>query len=172
MKQRLLLSAACALALGVTVPTADAAPLSTPVNASFNVTLTVRPECTISVAGMHFTTVGVFTNPQLANTNVSVTCTRGTPFNVGLDGGNVSGSSVNDRTMKGTGTNPDLVHFQLLCQDPQCSATNWGNTQGTDTFSGVGGGTEVIQVTGTIAPPASPLTPDNYSTTITATVWY
>ena len=105
-------------------------------------------------------------------TTVAITCTNTTPYNVGLDGGTVVGSTVPSRLMAGTatGNTGTTVGFQLY-QDAG-RTTVWGNTQGTNTVAGVGtGSVQSISVYGQVPAQATPK-PDTYQTTVTATVYF
>ena len=103
---------------------------------------------------------------------VQLACSNTTPYNVGLDAGGVSGSTVAARLMAGTtaGNTSTTVGFQLY-QDAGHS-TIWGNTQGTDTVAGTGSGSaQSINVYGQVPAQATPK-PDTYQTTVTATVYF
>ncbi|MBL3940689.1 spore coat U domain-containing protein, partial [Bacteroides thetaiotaomicron] len=68
------------------------------------VTLTLQPNCTIAANPLAFGTSGVLSAAVNQQTTVSVTCTNTTPYNVGLDAGSVTGSTVASRLMAGTST--------------------------------------------------------------------
>src|SRR6201991_1386216 len=108
--------------------------------ATFTVTLTLQANCSISANPLAFGTNGVLGTAINQQTTVLVTCTNTTPYNVGLDAGTVTGSSVTSRLMAGTatGNTATTVGFQLY-QDAGHTVT-WGNTQGTNTVSGTGSG--------------------------------
>lgn len=141
--------------------------------ATFNVTLTLQANCVIAANPLAFGTAGVLTTAINQQTTLSVTCTNTTPYNVGLDGGNVTGSTVTSRLMAGTatGNTGTTVGFQLY-QDSG-HTTVWGNTQGTNTVAGTGSGSaQTLTVYGQV--PAQSVTPkpDTYQTTVTATVYF
>jgi spore coat protein U-like protein len=125
------------------------------------------------VAGpLNFGTNGVLATAINQQTNVAVTCTNTTPYNVGLDAGTVTGSSVTSRLMAGTatGNTATTVGFQLY-QDSG-HTTVWGNTQGTNTVAGTGtGAAQSIAVYGQVPAQSTPK-PDTYQTTVTATVYF
>jgi spore coat protein U-like protein len=103
---------------------------------------------------------------------LSITCTNTTPYNVGLDAGNVPSSSVPARLMAGTsaGNTTTTLSFQLY-QDTG-HATVWGNTQGTNTVGGTGtGAVQTITIYGQVPAQTTPV-PDTYQTTVTATVYF
>ncbi|WP_322022101.1 spore coat U domain-containing protein [Burkholderia sp. BCC1977] len=138
----------------------------------FNVTLTIQANCTIAANPLAFGTSGVLAAALNQQTTVSVTCTNSTPYNIGLDGGTVSGSTVASRLMSGTtsGNTSTTVGYQLY-QDAGHS-TIWGNTQGTDTVGGTGtGSAQVLNVYGQVPTQATPK-PDTYQASVTATVYF
>lgn len=120
--------------------------------ATFNVTLTIDADCTISANPLNFGTSGVLDTNVDAETTLDVTCTDTTPYNIGLNAGNVTGSTVGNRLMVGTTASDGATVAYQLYQDP-ARATIWGNTQGTDTLGGVGAGTtQSIPVYGRVPP--------------------
>ncbi len=155
------------------VPLAEAAVYSNgTASATFNVTLTLQANCAISANPLAFGTNGVLGTAINQQTTLSVTCTNTTPYNVGLDGGNVTGSSVTSRLMAGTatGNTTTTVGFQLY-QDAG-RTTIWGNTQGTNTVAGTGSGSaQTLTVYGQVPVQTTPK-PDTYQTTVTATVYF
>ncbi|WP_392387941.1 Csu type fimbrial protein [Burkholderia arboris] len=161
------------MSIGLSTPAADAAIYSNgTATATFNVTLTLQPNCTIAANPLAFGTSGVLSAAVNQQTTVSVTCTNTTPYNVGLDAGSVTGSTVASRLMAGTstGNTTTTVGFQLY-QDAG-HTTVWGNTQGTDTVAGTGtGSAQSLTVYGQVPTQATPK-PDTYQTTVTATVYF
>lgn len=137
----------------------------------FDVTLKIVANCVISAAPLDFgQTQGLLSTPINVNTTVSVTCTNTTPYNVGLNAGTGTGSTVATRYMSGTTSgNTGTVQFNLL---QASGGTNWGNTQGTDTVAGIGSGSaQAITVYGSVPAQTTPA-PDTYKSTITATVYF
>jgi spore coat protein U-like protein len=139
---------------------------------TFLVSLTLQANCSITANPLAFGSTGVLTTAINQQTTVAVTCTNTTPYNVGLDAGGVSGSTVAARLLAGTtaGNTGTTVGFQLY-QDAGHS-TIWGNTQGTDTVAGTGtGSAQSINVYGQVPSQATPK-PDTYQSTVTATVYF
>lgn len=138
--------------------------------ATFDVTMKIVADCTIAATGMDFgQNQGVLSTTLSATSNINVTCTNTTPYNVGLNAGTGAGSSGSTRYMSGTGANTGTVQFNLF-QAPGAGA--WGNTQGTDTMSGVGiGALQTLTVYGQVPAQATPA-PDSYKSTVTATVYF
>jgi spore coat protein U-like protein len=154
-------AAAVALALGF----ATAADATTTVTNTFTVTATVTATCSITAGPLAF---GTYTGALLQNTsNINVTCTNSTPYNVGLSAGAAPGATVTTRQML-NGTNP--LNYQLFSDSPRTK--NWGVTIGTDTVAGSGTGlSQTIPVYGQV--PAGQYAPSgSYADTVTASITY
>ncbi|RYE81743.1 MAG: SCPU domain-containing protein [Oxalobacteraceae bacterium] len=138
--------------------------------ASFDVSMKIVADCTISATGIDFgQTQGVLTSAVSGSSAITVACTNTTPYSVGLNAGTGAGSNGTTRYMNGTGANANTVKFNLYQQQ---GATPWGNTQGTDTLGGTGtGAAQTLTVHGEI-PVQATSTPDSYKSTITATVYF
>jgi spore coat protein U-like protein len=163
---------ACALVGCASASIADAATYSNGTStATFLVSLTLQANCTISATALPFGTSGVLTTALNQTTTLGVTCTNTTPYNIGLDGGSASGSSVSNRLLIGTTSgNTATVGYQLY-QDAG-HATAWGNTQGTNTVGGTGSGSaQTLTVYGQVPIQSTPR-PDTYTSTVTATVYF
>jgi spore coat protein U-like protein len=140
--------------------------------ATFNVTLTIAANCTIAATPLNFGSTGVLAAPVNQTTNLAVTCTNTTPYNIGLDAGTVTGSTVPARLLAGTatGNTGTTVAYQLY-QDAG-RTTVWGNTQSTNTVAGTGtGAAQSLTVYGQVAAQNTPR-PDTYQSTVTATVYF
>lgn len=138
--------------------------------ATFDVSMKIVADCTIAAAGMDFgQNQGVLATAVTAQSNINVTCTNTTPYNVGLSAGTGTGSSGTNRFLSGTGANTGTVKFNLY-QTP--GSGSWGNTQGTDTYSGTGNGAlQTLTVYGEVPVQTTPA-PDTYKSTVTATVYF
>jgi len=157
-----------AAVLAVVMPFASAQSTS-PQTATFDVTMRVVADCKISASGIDFGQTGVITAAKTGQSNLTVTCTNTTPYNVGLDAGDGAGSTGTTRYMVGTGANTDKVKLNLY---RNAGSGLWGNTQGTDTMTGTGTGNEqTLTVYGEIPVQKSP-TPDNYKSRITASIYF
>ena len=173
MKRHLRISTiAAALTLAATLPQAQAATYSNgTAPTTFVVSLNVQPSCTIGATPLTFPATGTLATALAGQTTLSVNCTNTTPYNVGLSAGTTTGSTVANRLLAGTTSgNTSTVGFGLY-QDA-AHATNWGDTQGTDTIAGTGtGSAQSLTVYGQVPAQQTPQ-PDTYQTTITATVYY
>lgn len=148
----------------------QAATYSQSKTANFDVTMKIVADCTIAANSMDFgQNQGVLSAAVTANSTINVTCTNTTPYNVGLNAGTGTGSTGTNRYLSGTGANTGTVRFNLY-QSPGSGL--WGNTQGTDTMSGVGNGNlQTLTVYGEIPVQTTPA-PDSYKSTVTATVYF
>jgi spore coat protein U-like protein len=151
------------LALGL----ASTPAFATQQTATFAVTATVQGSCAISATTLSF---GAYTGALIdAQSTVTVNCTGGTTYTVGLNAGNGSGATVLARKMTGQYLAGTLSY--AMYRDSGHSL-NWGNTPGTDTVAGSGtGAAQPLTVYGRIALGTAPAA-DGYSDTITATVTY
>jgi spore coat protein U-like protein len=133
---------------------------------TFGITSTVQSNCVMSGNSLGF---GAYTGSAIpVTTTLSVTCTNGTTYNVGLNAGTASGATVTNRGMTGPG---GAWLGYALYQDSS-RTTNWGQTVGTDTVGGTGNGSaQSITVYGQLAA-SQFVTPGSYSDTITATITY
>jgi spore coat protein U-like protein len=156
-----------ALATGPLVPFgANAATRST----TFTVTLTLQNDCQIAANALNFGTSGVIAANIDQTTTLTVTCTNGAPYNVGLDAGSVSGSTVAARLLQSPATGTPTVGFQLY-RDSARSLV-WGQTVGTDTLGGTGtGAAQTLTVYGRVAPQNTPAA-GTYSSTVTTTITF
>ncbi len=160
-----------ALALLLTLPSAlrsgssDAATTTT----TFQVTANIAVTCTISASDLAFGTYNRSSGTPLdAQSNLSIDCTNGATYDVGLNQG-LHGATVTTREMENNTSSGVFLNYQIF-SDP-ARTINWGNTPGVDTVTGTGSGTiQKISVWGRI--PAGQLTPTagGYSDTITATL--
>jgi spore coat protein U-like protein len=139
---------------------------ATTATTTFGVSATAQSTCIVSANTLGF---GTYSGSAVSTSStVSVTCSNGTSYNVGLNAGTASGATVTTRAMSGPG---GATLNYALYQDAGHS-TNWGNTVGTDTETGSGNGSaQTLTVYGLLAANQYP-SPGSYSDTITATITY
>jgi spore coat protein U-like protein len=102
--------------------------------ANLTVTASVAAVCNVQSATMAFGAYDPAAPSDLdAATTINLTCTPGTTYDIGLDGG--GSGNVSARQMLNGGATLDYGMYQDASR-----ATNWGDSVGTDTVSGVGGG--------------------------------
>jgi spore coat protein U-like protein len=153
------------------VGSADAAVYSNGSRTStFDASIKIIADCTIAANALDFgQSQGVLAATVNATTTLNVTCTNTTPYNVGLNAGTGTGSTTSARLMSGTAANTSTVAYNLSLTS---GGSNWGNTQGTDTYAGTGSGVlQNLTVYGSVPAQATPQ-PDTYKSTITATVYF
>jgi spore coat protein U-like protein len=152
------------LALGIasTSMVAQANPATT----TFGVSATVLKDCVVSATALGF---GNYTGALVnASSTVTVTCTSGTTYTVGLNQGLATGALVTTRQMAITQP-AGALNYSLLTGS--YTGTNWGNTSGS-WVSGTGNAApQPLTVYGVI-PAGQYVTPGSYTDTITATVTY
>jgi spore coat protein U-like protein len=136
---------------------------------SLGVTITIAKTCVVGTSTpVDFGLRTLLTSDIDADGALSVTCTTGTTYDIGLGAGTGSGASVASRLM--TGPLSATVTYQLY-RNPARSQ-NWGETVGTDTLAGTGSGlAQSIPVYGRVGSQTTP-GPGTYNDTVTVTVTY
>lgn len=136
-------------------------------SATFRVSATVQSDCTITATDLAFGTLGLLAANVDAASTLTITCTSGANYQIALDPGTASGSTIEDRKMA-SGTN--ALGFQLYRNAARTQV--WGQTSGMDTLGGSGtGSVATVQVYGRIPPQMTPPA-GTYETQITATISY
>lgn len=159
---------AAALAAGslIAVPAANAATAS----GSLTVTASVASVCLISNGTLAFGSYDPTAASALnGSTTVTLTCTLGTPYQIGLDAGTGAGATVALRRLSSGG---NTLGYRLFRDASR--TLNWGNTPGTDTLDATSSAsalTNTITIYGQI--PASAAVPTgSYSDSVAITVNY
>jgi spore coat protein U-like protein len=132
---------------------------------TFTVSSTVVATCSVSASNLTF---GNYIGAQVdATTTIGVTCTNGSPYDIGLDAGTAPGATTSTRQMVSGG---NTLNYSLFSNAGRTA--NWGNIVGTDTVNITGnGGLQNTTVYGRI--PASQLSPVGaYTDTITVTITF
>jgi len=129
------------------------------------VSATVLSYCSVSTLPLAF---GNYSGSAVsASTTVTVTCTLGTAFNLGIDAGLGSGATVAARKMT-YGAN--TLTYGLYSNAG--ATTVLGSTIGTNTVADTGTGTaQTVTVYGQI-PAGQAVAPGTYSDTVTVTITY
>jgi spore coat protein U-like protein len=136
---------------------------------TFDVTITIADDCEItSTETLDFGTSGVLTALIDQTAALGVTCTTGTPYDIGLDAGTAPGATTTTRGMTSPAT--DTIGYEIF-QNPGRTA-NWGDTVSTDTIASTGTGTaQSFPVYGRVPAQTTPAT-GVYTDTITATITF
>lgn len=129
------------------------------------VSATVQASCSVTAEPFNFGTIAISESPLASGTStISVTCTNGTSYTVGLDGG--AHQDVTDRLMS-SGIN--TLNYQLYSDSGKTSI--WGNTVGTR-VQGTGSGlAQALTVYGAVPVQTIPA-PGTYVDLINITVDY
>jgi spore coat protein U-like protein len=161
---RFLAASSAALLAGLAFSTAEA---STTLTTTFQVSLTITSSCVISANPLNFGSSGVLSATVAQSTTLNVTCTNTTPYSIGLDAGNATGSTVNARLLSSGTAN---VSYQLYSDTGR--TTVWGNTIGTNTISGTGSGSvQSLTVYGAVPAQTTPAA-GSYTSTVTMSVTF
>jgi spore coat protein U-like protein len=137
---------------------------------TIGVSLTVVEECTLITAPLAFGTAGIIDENVEATADITIECTKHSPYAIGLSAGlNAGGTDVTARKLKNSGT--DTLNYQLYSDGG--FGTVWGHTIGTNTVDGTDatGADETFTIHGRI-PTHQNAPAGSYSDTITATIWY
>lgn len=139
------------------------------VTGNFNVSVSIVAECRVnSTTDLNFGNQGVMSSNVDATSSLSVQCTSGTPFNIGLNKG-VNGASVSDRRMKAA-SGTDTVAYHLYRDAAR--TLNWGDTVATDTLAGTGNGSNQVLTVYARLPAQTGVATGTYTDTVTVTVTY
>lgn len=136
---------------------------------NIQVQATLNPTCSISSQNLAFGVIGVSSgNVTTTSANLSLKCSNKLAYTVGISSG-LYGNS----TMKGS-SKGDFINY-ALCQQTGYSISgtivNCNRSWISSTLTGTGNGTnQSYQMTGYVL--NGFYTPDSYSDTVTATIWY
>jgi spore coat protein U-like protein len=137
-----------------------------PATTTFNVTATVLKDCIVSATALPF---GNYTGAVVnASSTVTVTCTSGTTYTVGLNPGLTTGATVTTRQM-GITQPAGGLNYSLLTTS--YTGANWGNSSGS-WVSGTGSGAAQALTVYGVLPAAQYVPPGSYTDTIAVTVTY
>ncbi|MEX0732662.1 MAG: spore coat U domain-containing protein [Aquisalimonadaceae bacterium] len=135
---------------------------------SFTVGAEVSGTCTVTATDLDFGTVDVTaTGNTDATSTISVTCTSGTDYDIGLDGGGAG--DVGNREMSDGATG--ILEYALYSDSGH--SVDWGDVIDTDTVADTGTGTaDDHTVYGRVPDGQTTVTAGSYSDTINVTVTY
>jgi len=106
-------------------------------NVPFTVRVTNRSSCTVSTAALDFGNQTNLSTAKTAVNSVSVTCTGGTLYNIGLNNGSSGGTGPTTRLMRNAST-AQAITYGIYRNNSH--TLPWGNTIGSDTVSATGTG--------------------------------
>ncbi|RYF32500.1 MAG: SCPU domain-containing protein [Comamonadaceae bacterium] len=143
--------------------------------ANFQVLIKVQKACSVTAgasSNIDFGTVDSSATGLTGGSSISVTCSRKTPYSVGLlpSNNNTSGAgsmaALNVAPVTG---NTDAVPYQL--RSASTAGNVWGSTVANGAVAGIGNGVaQLIPVFATA--PGANVTPDSYADTVTVQVTY
>jgi len=135
---------------------------------TMTVSAEVENSCTITAGDLDFGTINVLSGEDVDGTSeISVTCTSGADYEVGLDGGGEE--DVASRAMSDGDTGS--LNYALYSDEGRTS--NWGNTTEDDVVADTGNGdTQTHTVYGRIPQDQNTVAAGTYTDIITATVTY
>jgi spore coat protein U-like protein len=137
-------------------------------SATFRVQLTLTSSCVINSAStLNFGSNGVLTANVNSTSTVSMQCTSGTPYNIGLNAGTGSGATVAVRKMT---NGASTINYSIYRDGGRTIV--WGNTVGTDTVAATGNGAAQSYTLYGQVPPQTAPAPAVYTDTITVTITY
>jgi len=136
-----------------------------------NIQIAIQNECVSVVASdLDFGSQGVLDANIDAVTSVTLTCTSGTDFDVGLSPGAAAGASASARSMTSAGGGSEVIGYALFSDAARTK--NWGATSGTDTVTGTGtGSSQRLDVYGRVPPQTTPAA-GAYRDTVQVTLTY
>jgi spore coat protein U-like protein len=136
-------------------------------SASFQVSATVVKSCNVSANNLYFGTTGNLITAISGQTQISVQCSNGIGYSIGLNGGL---SNATDPTQRRMTTGANAIAYGLY-QD-SAHASPWGSTTGTNVVGGTGTSlSQAIPVYGLVPSQTTP-PPGTYSDTIVVSVTY
>lgn len=141
--------------------------LTTNTTTSATVSVTVPPMCRVTADALNFGTVASLAGAITAATAIRPTCTNGTAFQIGLDGGLSAATNPAGRKMT---NGAETITYGLYRDGGHVLPA--GNTLGGDTFGLIGTGmSQSVPVYGRVPPQPTPA-PGTYGDTVTVTVTY
>jgi len=161
--------AAAALAGTAVLAASPAFAITTSASDNISVTLTVEELCTITAPDFAFPTATFIDSVIDLTGDISVRCTKDSPYKIGLDGG-LNGTVDQRKMISGSNT----IDYQFY-SDSNHSVV-WGTTVGAgeNTVNSEVGGATADEETHTIYAriPVQDAPAGDYTDTVTATIWY
>jgi spore coat protein U-like protein len=168
MRSRVIARNSLALLL-IGIPLASTDALAGSRSTGVVVSLVLQNDCMITASNLDFGATGMLSSNVDADTSVSVTCTPGTQYSIGLDAGTPLSSTVNKRLLANSTSSRDTIAYQLY-QD-SAHQTIWGNSTAGQLVSGTGDGvSHALKVYGRVPVPEQSPAAGTYTSTITATI--
>jgi spore coat protein U-like protein len=160
---------------GVCTNFADAA-IQNPATATFNVTITILKQCTVTAPStISLGSIGatdLITTTTNGTQTFTVTCSKTTPYTVGFASTNDLAAGSTTHQMKGTAANTDVVKYNLF--DVTSGASNTAALSASSSvISDTGtGAVQTKSLKAQVVSYTAPVTPDVYTDTVTMSVTY
>jgi len=133
----------------------------------FTVSAEVLGACLINTTDLNFGSEGILGSNVDTTNNISVQCSTGVAYTIGLSNGSSGGSGPTSRLMA---SGPNNVTYGIYSNAGR--SVPWGDNIGTNTVAGVGNGTAQSFTGYGRVPPQTTPQPGTYNDTITVTVTY
>lgn len=147
---------------------------SSTVTNTFQAKIVIQNTCAVNLTAptdLDFGTQGVLSANVDNTSTITLTCTNGAAYNVGLDAGANPSTAGLVSTRRMTDGSSHYVAYQMYTASGRTGA-QWGYTIGTDTQTGTGtGAAQTMTVYGRVPPQTTPPA-GNYADTVTVTVTY
>lgn len=138
-------------------------------SATMAVSAAVESACTLSTTALAFPSY-TGTAQVDGTATLTVTCTNDAPYSITLGAGTGTGATTTQRVMTGT-ANGGVLNYALYRDSAH--TLNWGDTVGTDDFTGAGtGAAQAIAVNGVIAANQLSSVVDNYTDSVAVNITY
>lgn len=160
MKKRSLL---LAVAMLVSSSAFAAAAPTNQTTASISVSVEVKAECVVDSDSLDMGSGSLLLAGAAGTASIAVACTNTVPYQIGLDAGDATGSTIQNRVLKGL--NPANSISYNIYTDAQ-HQTVWGMTAGVDTVAGVGTGITTYAKANVYLAKQN-VAPDTYSSNVT-----
>ncbi len=152
-----------------TVGNCSAIGLTNVTNVPFTAQANYQGTCTVTATNMDFGSRGVLDTATTTSNTVSVTCTNGANYTIGLSGGNAAAVDPTQRKMA-NGGNTEFVTYGIYRD--LARTLPWGSTIGTNTVAATGNGSAQAHTAYGHVPAQATPSPQTYTDTIVVTVTY
>ncbi len=152
-----------------TVGNCNAIGLANVTNVPFTAQAMYRGTCTVSATNLDFGSRGILDTAATASNTISVTCTTGASYTIGLSGGNAAATDPTLREMANPG-NTEFITYGIYRD--LARTLPWGSTIGSDTVAATGNGSAQAHTAYGHVPAQATPSPQTYTDTIIVTVTY
>lgn len=159
--------------LGIGLSCAALPAMADTVTNSFVARIVIQKTCDVTTTAptdLDFGTRNLLNANFDATSAVTLTCTNGTTYDVGLNAG-VNAGTAGDVSTRRMANGAEYVSYNMYSNAG--STTVWGNTVSTNTVAGTGNGTpQTLTVYGRVPVQSPTPAPGTYLDTVTVTVTY